>query len=238
MPAKFLLIFPSLAGLATAILAGPVAAATFSPPEGCKTYLTVQSHSCLVSQFYTCEKDKPGEQWRADFGANGPVFLSKTDAQTQWLESYEIDPPTRETLDANPADPASLDELLANGLDTFDFSLSRSDGRHSTVRGFDKLTGESLTIDGVTLQRTEYEYTQTDDSDGSVLAHAKGKEFVSTEWRTFLSDHSDFEQEDGSTFPYEGRPVKFIHPGQSGFQSTLPLFDCNAEAASLKLGGS
>lgn len=221
-----------LLALPLALVAAPALAGTFTPPKGCTTYMTVQAHSCMVSQFYTCEGDAKGEQWRADFGADGPTFLSKIDSEAQWLESYQIDPPTRETMDPDPKDPASFSELVATGLDTFDFSLTRSDGRHSTVKGFDKLTGKTITIDGITLQQTEYEYTMTDNSDGSVIDHSKGNEYISTDWRTFLSGKVQFEQPDGSWVPWESSPIKFYKPGTSGFQSTQPLFDCDAEAAS------
>ena len=218
--------------IALALLAAPAMAANFTPPKGCTTYLTVQERSCMVSQFYTCEGDAEGEQWRADFGADGPNFLSKIDGDAQWLESYQVDPPTKETMDANPADPASFSELLANGLDTFDFKLSRSDGRQSTVKGFDRLTGKSMTIDGVVLKQTEYEYTHIDDTDGSVIDHSRGNEFISDDWRIFMSGYAEFEQPDGSWIPWENGPVKFFKAGSTGFQSTLPLFDCDAQAAS------
>jgi hypothetical protein len=218
------------------LLAAPAMAGTFTPPQGCKTYLTVQAHGCLVSQMYTCEADPAGDQWRADFSADGPVFLSKIDAETQWIESYEINPPTRETLDPNPKDPASFTELMATGLDTFDFGLTKSDGSHTNVKGYDMLTGHSATIDGVVLQQTEYEYSQTDD-EGNVLRHSKGNEYVSTEWRTFLSGKSQWEEADGTWLPSDNTPVKFYRPGDAGFQQTVPLFDCNAESAGLSLPG-
>lgn len=219
------------------LLAAPALAATFEPPAGCTTYMTMQSRGCTVSQFYTCEADPAGHQWRADFGADGPIFLSRTDAEAQWLESYEIDPPTKETLDPGAPDPASFSELLDTGLDTFDFNLTKSDGSRTNVKGFDRATGETVVIDGVTLQKTEYEYTQTD-PDGNVLRHSKGQEFISPEWRTFLSGISQWEQPDGTWFPFENTPIKFYRPGQTGFQSTIPLFDCDAEAASFQLGGN
>ncbi|MBI1170944.1 hypothetical protein GC209_06050 [bacterium] len=217
------------------MLAAPAFAGTFTPPSGCTTKLTVQSRGCIVSQFYTCEADAPGDQWRADFGGNGPFFLSKIDAEAQWLESYEFDPQTKETMDANPPDPASFSELLAKGLDTFNFSLSKSDGTHSTVKGFDKLTGQTAVIDGVTLKQTEYEYTQTDDN-GTVMRHSRGHEYISEEWRTFFSGHSEYENEDGSWTPGDNAPVKFIRPGKPGFGATLPLFECDDQMSSLPGG--
>lgn len=227
--------------LALTLLAGPAFAGTFAPPTGCATKLTVQSRGCIVSQFYTCEADKPGEQWRADYDANGRFFLSRIDAEAQWLESYEFDPATKEVLDAGAKDPASLSDLLAKGLDTFDFSLTKSDGQKSTVKGFDKLTGQSAVIDGVTLKQTEFEYTQTD-AKGTVMRHSRGHEYISEEWRSFFSGHSEFESEDGTWTPGDNAPVKFIAPGQPGFASTLPLFECDDQMSQLTLpktlGGS
>ena len=74
------------------------------------------------------------------------------------------------------------------------------------VVGFDKLTGKAAVIDGVTLQQTEYEYTQTDMA-GTVLRHSKGREYISEEFRTFFSGHSEWEGEDGSWVTVEGAPI-------------------------------
>ncbi len=216
------------------LMAAPAFSATFTPPSGCTAYLTVQSRGCLVSQFYTCEADAKGDQWRADYDASGPYFLSKIDQDAQWLESYDLNPATKEVMDPNPRDPASFSELLAQGLDTFDFTLSKDNGEPTTIRGFDKLTGESATIDGVALLQTEYEYTQTD-ANGTVLRHSKGNEYISEEWRTFFSDHSDWELEDGTWAPSDTPPVKFITPGKPGFASTIPLFECDGQMSSLVL---
>ena len=216
------------------LMAAPAYSATFTPPSGCTAYLTVQSRGCLVSQFYTCEADAKGDQWRADYDASGPVFLSKIDQDAQWLESYDLYPATKEVMDPKPRDPVSFSDLLALGLDTFDFTLSKDNGETSTIRGFDKLTGESVTIDGVALLQTEYEYTQTD-ANGTVLRHSKGVEYISEEWRTFFSNHSESEFADGENRISDMPPVKFITPGKPGFALTLPLFECDAQMSSLGL---
>ncbi|MGV8985572.1 MAG: hypothetical protein ACOH2H_04710 [Cypionkella sp.] len=213
-------------------LAAPAFAGTFTPPTGCTANLTVQSRGCTVSHFYTCEADKKGDQWRADYDANGAFFLSRIDAEAQWLESYEFNPNTKEVMDPEPKDPASFTELLANGLDTFDFALTKSDGQHSTIKGFDKQTGTTAVIDGVTLKQTEYEYTQTDDK-GVVLRHSRGHEYISEPLRTFFSGHSEWQAEDGSWATSDNAPVKFISPGKPGFASTLPLFECDGQMSSL-----
>ena len=213
-------------------LTTPALAGSFIPPNGSKAYLTVQSRGCLVSHFYTTKGDAPGDQWRADYDAQGPFFLSRIDRETEWLESYESNPTVKETMDPNPKDPASFSDLLATGLDTFDFSLTKDNGEHTTIKGFDKLTGKTALIDGVTLQTTEFEYTQTDDK-GTVLRHAKGNEYISAEWRTFFSGHSEWQAPDGTWATSEGAPVSFILPGEPGFDATTPLFECDDQMSSL-----
>lgn len=220
-------------------LATPVFAATFTPPEGCTATQTVQSRGCNVSHFYTCEKDPKGNQWRADFGAEGMYYLSMIDSETQWIESYEMngsgaEPLNKETLDSGAKDPASLTGLISTGLDTFDFNLTKSTGAKTHISGFDQLTGKTAVIDGETLKQTEYEFTQTD-ADGKVIRHSKGHEYISEKYRTFFSGTSDWQAEDGSWLTVEGAPITFIKPGEPGFGATVPLFECDDQMSSLPM---
>ena len=161
------------------------AASSFTPPQSCTTWMTVQARACRVSQYYKCTGDAPGDQWRADFDQDGMFFVSRIDAETQWIESYDLFPKVKQTLDPNPKDAASFTALLG-GIDTFAFNLSKDDGRHTRVRGFDKLTGKSVVIDGITLQQTEFEFEEHD-ADGNLLRRSKGNEYVNTEWRNFFA---------------------------------------------------
>lgn len=231
-----------LAFATLALAASPALAGTFTPPEGCTAHLTIQSRGCIVSHFYTCEADPKGNQWRADFGFDGLFYESMIDSETQWVESFEIDPSSpngkiKETLDPNPRDPASFSELVATGLDSFDFNLTKETGEKTHVTGFDKLTGKTTTIDGVPLSETEYEYTQTD-ADGNVLRHSKGHEFISEEFRTFLSGTSEWQNEDGSWVTLNGAPITFSRPGEPGFGATVPLFECEGQMSSLSAEGN
>lgn len=207
-------------------ITSPALAGGFTPPEGCMLNMTVQSRGCNVSNYYTCEKDAAGEQWRADFDQEGLFFQSKIDFETQWIESYEINPPVKQVLDPNPSDPASFSNLLATGYDSFAFGLTKDNGQTSSVRGFDRLTGEEVVIDGVTLKRTEYEMTETA-PDGTILRQARGREFISAEFRSFFAGMSEIWT--GETWlPLDGSPMSFDFEGDKGFGATQPIFDCDA----------
>lgn len=205
----------------------PVLAGSFSPPEGCSTFMTVQARQCRVSNHYKCTADTPGDQWRADFDQQGPFFLSRINAEAEWVESFDLgEVAVRQTLDPNPSDPASFSELLSTGTDTFAFGLSRDNGENTRVNGFDTLTGRTFTIDGITVSETQFEFTETDQN-GTVLRQSRGNEYIHPEWRLFFAGPSQWNGGDGEFLPIDGSPVQFIFPGEPGFASTEPLFDCD-----------
>ncbi len=208
------------------LAAAPAAAGSFTPPEGCETFLTVQSRGCRVSNHYRCAADQPGDQWRADFDQEGVFFLSRIDREAQWVESFELNPRLRQTLDPGAADPASFTALLDSGRDDFDFRLSKDDGQRSHVTGHDTLTGKSFTIDGVALKQTAFEFTEVDEQ-GNILRQSRGNEYIHPEWRLFFSGPSEWF--DGTDWlPVDGSPVQFIQPGEPGFEATQPIFECGA----------
>lgn len=216
--------------LALATPAPAVAAGGFTPPEGCTTWMTVQSRACRVSNYYKCTQDPPGDQWRADFDQEGVFFLSRIDREAQWVESFDFNPTVRQTLDPGAEDPASFTELLG-GTDTYVFNLTRDDGGQSRVKGFDRLTGKTVVIDGITLPETAFEYEERD-PDGNLLRQARGNEYINPEWRTFFAGPSEWDGGEGYV-PINGSPVDFIFRGEPGFASTEPLYECDAVLSSL-----
>lgn len=212
---------------AAIVLPLPAYAGSFVPPDGCETFMTVQSRQCRVSNHYKCSSDPAGDQWRADFDQDGPFFISRIDSEAQWIESFDLgEMVTRQTLDPNPEDAASFSELLAAQVDTFAFSQTDDMGVQNRVSGFDRLTGRSFTIDGVTLQETEFEFTETD-TGGIIQRQSRGHEYIHPEWRMFFSGPSEWSRGDGEYLPTDGSPVQFIFAGEPGFASTEPLFDCD-----------
>ncbi|WP_299281648.1 hypothetical protein [uncultured Tateyamaria sp.] len=204
----------------------------YYPPAGCTGTLTVQSRSCMVSHIYTCAADQPGESWRIQFNADGPNFLSKIDAETQWLESYELFPIRREVLQQPAPDPASLSELLSTGTDAYDF-VQRSETGVVRVVGFDRLSGNDVVIDGEPLLGTEFS-ARYEDTSGTYL-EVSGAEFVSVKHRRFVSGLVTQKwTRDGDTIEWDRTPVDFIYPGEPGFFSKTPLYDCEASLASYR----
>ncbi|MFN3722708.1 MAG: hypothetical protein ACK4VZ_06670 [Paracoccaceae bacterium] len=213
--------------IVAALLPAPAVAGSFTSPDGCTTFMTVQARQCRVSNHYKCTADTPGDQWRADFDQQGPFFLSRINSEAEWVESFDLgETAVRQTLDPGASDPASFTELLSTGTDTFAFNLSRDNGEQTRVNGFDTLTGRSFTIDGVTLAETQFEFTETDQT-GTVLRQSRGKEYVQPEMRLFFAGPSEWRGPEGEFLPMDGSPVKFLFPGDPGFAATEPLFDCD-----------
>ncbi|MES2333469.1 MAG: hypothetical protein V4551_02185 [Pseudomonadota bacterium] len=217
---KFLIL--ACLTLPTASLAG-----IWEAPKGCDVFMTVQAKACRVSHFYTCGADAPGDQWRVDIDQEGPFFYSRIDSEAQWIESYD---PIKQTLDPSPADPASFSELLASGIDTWDFNLSRADGSGSRATGYDRLTGTTVVIDGISLSQTEVEFTEFG-RDGTVLRRSRGNEYLNPDWRMFFAGPGETDLGDGQWLLIDGSPVEFIFPGEEGFLSTQPKYDCDALTA-------
>lgn len=211
----------------------PALAGSFTPPAGCQVYVTVQGKSCKVSHHYTCQQDKPGDQWRIDYNQDQAYFVSRIDRETQWVHSLDLIYGLQQQLAPGAADPASFSGLLETGADTFDFSQLSSDGQRNRIRGFDALTGRKVVIDDIELEETNFEFRETT-ADGRALSTARGKEYIHRKWRIFLSGPSEWDS--GAGFePYDASPMRFDFPGDKGYLSTKPEFGCDAQVAALSL---
>ncbi|MFE3837989.1 hypothetical protein [Pseudogemmobacter sonorensis] len=225
-----------LAVLAALFAVAPAVAGAreWAAPQGCEIFMTVQAKACRVSNHYTCADDAPGDQWRADFDLDGLFFRSRIDFETQWIESIEGrrggGPQLTQWLAPAPPDPASFSELIATGIDSFHFDLARSDGGTSTARGYDRLTGRSVTVDGVTLEETEFDFTETDPA-GNVLRRARGREYINREMRLFFAGPGESDLGDGLWRPIDGSPLEFVFPGEPGFATSQPKYDCDPMTA-------
>ena len=222
-----------LAALLVLCAGSATAQQVFTPPPGCQGFLTVQSRGCKLSNHYRCSADPAGHQWRVDFGALGAYFVSRIDAEAQWIQSVDLVSGVQQDLAAGAVDPASFSGLLATGTDTYDFGQTASDGKRTRVRGFDTLTGRKVVVDGVELEETSFEFRETT-ADGIFLNTARGKEYINRNWRLFFSGPSEWDGGQGFA-PYDQSPVRFDLPGDAGFMGVKPEFDCDAQLAVLPL---
>lgn len=211
------------------LLATPVFAQEFSMPEGCEGYLTIQNTSCSVSHHFTCDFDSPGEQRRATLDEEGLSYVGKINREAEWVESFHLRSGHTERL-MSSADSMSMTDLLAGDLDTWDFTTESAEIGDNRYVGFDQLTGDSVVIDGITLQRTEYSLTAFD-ADGNEIWKASGREFVHPDWRMFIGGESSYTTS-GDTFDSDDTPVEFIFPGEPGYLSVNPKFGCGVELSS------
>lgn len=215
--------------LAGAIAFGPAlpagAGGKFAPPAGCEVYATVQMRSCQVSQHYRCAADAPGDQWAVYMDGDGPYYLSRIDAETRWLESHDLTTGESDRL-ASETDPASFSTLLATGRDDYDFTTLSATGEIRRYTGHDELTGERITIDGVTLERTRFDLIARDGS-GRMLWRRSGRQLIHRDWRLFLADTEEFENAFGDRESLVDTPMQFALPGEKGFLATDPIYDCN-----------
>lgn len=216
--------------LALVTLAAPATAQstpeaqTFSLPAGCTAYLTVQSKECTVSHHFTCTNYAPGVQGRIDLDTLGATYIGTIDAETQWLNSFSPAMGSTETLEPGAANPASFTDLITTGRNDFDFSTRNDQTGLVRFVGSDQLTGETVTIDGVTLEQTAFQIVASAE-DGTELWRTTGHEFINRDWRMFMSGTNETVAPGGS-FKSDGSPVEFILPGEPGFLSPNPKFGC------------
>ena len=220
------------AALAAALGVPAFAQDRFDLPADCAAYVSIQSRDCTVSHLFTCESDAEGHQHRVDFDRDGMTYLGEIDGETQWISSYSPRSGSTATLLSGAADPASFSELLARGLDGFDFStISNVFGETHHV-GEDRLTGEVEVIDGVSLQVTNFVATAYD-SGGAVIYRSEGQEYINADWRTFIGGLR-IVTVDGAASETDGRPAAFDFPGDAGFLTTRPQFGCDTVLSMLE----
>lgn len=215
----------------------PVFAADFEAPEGCETFLTVQSKSCTVSNLYRCDGDEKGAFSEAVFGGNGLNSLVSYDAHYQWLDARYMWDQSREVFSPPAEDAIDIQTLIRDGVDTFRFTLHRTapgEDREVTVVGADVLTEETRTIDGVELAVVNTDL-QILAEDGTVEYHARGIQYLNIQTGHFFLGQEEVIDADGTATPYDNSPVDFIHEGEAGFAQTVPLYECDEFEASLKV---
>lgn len=203
-------------------------AGTFMPAQGCELKMTVQLRGCVAAQEFVCSSDAPGDQWVTYFDQEGPRYTSRIDSETRWMESINLRNGIVDVLEPDAADHASFSTLLRTGHDDFDFWTRSNSGERLRNIGEDRLTGETTVIDGVPMQLTEFQLKVYSES-GELLIDSKGQQFVNADHGRFyggVEEQSDWTGEHRKT---DDSPVTFAMPGEAGFGSTDPVFDCDMQ---------
>jgi hypothetical protein len=131
-----------------------------------------------------------------------------------------------DTLIEPEPDPASLTELFETGSDSMVFSVREESALGTFQRdytGYDRLTGESVTVDGRELEVTEFAY-EFGTPEGP--RQTEGNQFVHEGWRLFFGGLETVTLPDGETYEANYSPMEFAEPGESGFLTMQPLYDC------------
>ena len=208
--------------ISAALLAAP-AQAEFQAPNGCQVFLTVQIRGRMVKNLVTCDNLPDGHTWSFVTFDKGAWSGTLTDAKTNWVKSVKSWGEAYDLRDGS-VDPSNFTTLLDDGFDDFDFEVEYETGEIKRHMGFDRLTGKTVVIDGVPLMETEFNIT-TVLPDGTVEKRASGNQYVSPKYRKFFA----------GTWIQEGlpdgdnSPVTFAEPGERGFQSDDPKYDCDVE---------
>ncbi|MCO4848204.1 MAG: hypothetical protein KC448_09560 [Yoonia sp.] len=208
--------------LTAALLLAPVmvSAQTLTVPDGCEGVLTVQQRGCVMVNVWQCEADPAGDKWIALIGEGGVFSIQHVDREFQWIEAFK--PSGTETLEQPAPDPSSITELLENGIDTWEFVLNKPDSAERNV-GYDALTGLEVIIDDEPLLQTEFE-GKTLSGDGTEIDNGAGRQYVSAKHRLFFFGESWNPATPDDVVDLS--PVEFIYPGESGFFSERPKFEC------------
>ncbi len=222
-----------LLAIAATLLPVVALAGTFSPPKGCTGYMTVQMRSCLVANYYRCDFDNPGDQHYVEFGEEGLTSFGKVDAEYQWLETWNFALEEVEFLQTPALDPASFSGLLATGADAYDFTMESESGVLIRYTGQDTLRGRTVEIDGVTLEETDFDMLETYVGVEEAW-RGRGQDYIHRDWRIFLAGKGAWSS-GAESVDYDYTPVTFAFPGEDGFFTTDPQYDCGATMASAPL---
>ena len=212
------------------VLTQPTAAQSIALPTGCEGWLTLQQRSCQVVNYYRCEVDAPGNFWMQVNDSDGLYLTMHIGPEYEWLEVHAPRVGYSDILEQPEADPTRITELLSEGVDTREFVTVTNLGNRRTVRGRQWMTGEKVVVDGVPLLRTSYD-TQALFEDGTIAWHSRGAEYVHVGWNMLIAGTEEWRAGDGDWQHRNLEPMEFIFPGEAGFLSGKPRYDCGAVQA-------
>ncbi len=198
----------------------------FTLPKGCTGYMTVQYRGCAVDLNYTCEAAQ-GQNLVLSVASDDTTTFRRYDREFRGLETRYFDDGMQIILQEPEPDPLSLTELLETGVDSYEYSDLVNGEFELTYKGVDTLANTQVTIDGRALEMTEFTMVMSG-PDGEVLEQLSGQQFIDLEHRLFFP--GIFVDELTGENTTNNTPAAFVYPGEPGFASRVPEFDCDANA--------
>ena len=214
--------------LVFACLAAPAHAqdgSTFVVPSGCEAFLTVQSRECTVAHYWSCAAEAPGSSGGSPSMPTDPTTCHKATISIAGCRGIPC-AVTASLVLLSEEDPASLDELFETGRDEMIFTLEQTENGvtfQQTYEGFDAVSGAEVEIDGETLMLTEFAYEYETEAG---TRRTSGNQFLSVDRRLFFGGVETTVLPSGEAFEADRSPREFIDPGEAGFLSMIPLYDC------------
>lgn len=213
-----------LTGLAVAVLALPVCgwAQVYTVPAGCEAIVTVQSRSCLVRQVMRCA-DNPDGATIALVRQEGEDVLLRQDAGSQTIEAVSVG--TGEVVrTVVVTDPIDARLAAKTGHDGFDLEQDGGPGPRERFAGEMVSDGAPVIIDGVLLVPLAAETVITTIKTGETRTLRQTLLFEPRERIAYVATT---QMTDPPGALLDRTPVSFILPGEAGFLSMEPDYDCD-----------
>lgn len=213
-------------------LSAPVLAAVPEFPVGCEPFLTVQTLACEVDIYLRCETADGREVRVQNYGAEGLDSIEALDGDGSL--KFSIDPAGQSgiVVRTGPAEPLSRKAMLKDGVSRFvypvDFYYRGPDPEPAELTGEFRMTGQEVEIDGHVLKLLENRMTVA-------LAPPRGPietiqvGYYSPEFDVVMEGSGSLRVGDAVQQVRNG-PAAFFGPGESGFLSVAPMFNCEAES--------
>ena len=221
-----------LAGLSAGVW--PAFAAELDLPEGCVPYLTVQSVDCEVDIYMRC--DKPSGQYIRiqNYAPHGLDTIEEATDDWSILFSVDVERKTGLVVRQGPQTPISGAAMLSDGLTEFeypvDFYFDRPAPYAVQMTGIFRMTGETVVVDGHELMVLENRIrVEIPPPLGPLETIQAG--YYSADLDAYMEGSGSLRLGQNVT-PIEAGPARFALPGEPGWLSLKPLFNCPAEDAS------
>ncbi|MHA3913489.1 hypothetical protein [Halovulum sp. GXIMD14793] len=217
---------------------GLLADTVFEPPRRCTKILTVQQRECQVMNVWEC--DGGAEGWAGYFGDEGAVMSFEKygpDGEFIHIQDFEIGGLMMTAKSAK--DNSSMSSLIETGTDTIDMTVSlRVLVLEVELRAVGKSarTGEVIVVDGEQLKvlRTSVSMMVKENDITGLDMNISGtsKDYLLLSDQIMIDGEGILQTPEGEE-RYNHTPIEIIRPGEDGFFSRIPKYDCGAQVSSL-----